>query len=283
MQLAIASQVGGITLVTTSHTAQTSPTFASHVGDSSPTSASHVGDSSSTSASHVEGLSPTSASHVGHSSPTSTSHVGDFLLASAIHAGSMSLTTASHAGGIHTIEKPKCVRRKPKFLCRFCKGDHLTRLCPANVVVQEVWSMPGGPLGSKLSLVSQPSLVDTTIVSMQSSANTTPIFGGDVSLDLVVSHPVQPVVMSMQSSVDTAPIFGSDESLDLVVSHPIQPTIEEEVVSMQYSIDPTLLLESDKPNEVTLSMQSSVNPTLILEGDASSTMSLAFLVLYLLN
>ena len=38
---------------------------------------------------------------------------------------------------------------------------------------------------------------------------------------------------------------------------------------MQSSVDPTLLLESDKPKEVTLPMQSSVNPTLLLEGDAS--------------
>ena len=37
---------------------------------------------------------------------------------------------------------------------------------------------------------------------------------------------------------------------------------------MQYSVDPTLLLESDKPKEVILPMQSSVNPTLLLEGDA---------------
>jgi hypothetical protein len=60
------------------------------------------------------------------------------------------------------IEKPRRVRRKPKFLCRLCKGDHLTRLCPATVVVQEAWSLPGGPSGSESSLVSQPSLVDTS-------------------------------------------------------------------------------------------------------------------------
>jgi hypothetical protein len=58
-------------------------------------------------------------------------------------------------------------------------------------------------------------------------------------------------------------------SLDHVVSHPIQPMVEEVVMSMQSSVDPTLLLESDKSKEVTLSMQSSVNPTLLLGGDAS--------------
>jgi hypothetical protein len=90
-----------------------------------------------------------------------------------------------------------------------------------------------------------------------------------VSLDHVVSHHVQPAVVPMQSSADTTPVLGSDVSLDHVVSHPIQPTVEEVVVSMQSSVDPTLLLESDKSKEVTLSMQSSVNPTLLLGGDAS--------------
>jgi hypothetical protein len=71
------------------------------------------------------------------------------------------------------------------------------------------------------------------VVSMQYSVDTTPILGGDASLDHVVSHPVQPMVMSMQSLTNTTPIFGGDVSLDLVVSHPIQPTVEEVVMSMQ--------------------------------------------------
>jgi hypothetical protein len=61
-------------------------------------------------------------------------------------------------------------------------------------VVQEAWSLPGGPLVSKSSLVSQPSLVDTTVMLMQSSVETTPILGGDASLDLFVSHHIQPMV-----------------------------------------------------------------------------------------
>ena len=83
----------------------------------------------------------------------------------------------------------------------------------------------------------------------------------------VESH--QPTVMPMQSLTDTIPFLGSDVSLDLVVSHPIQPTVEKVVVSMQFSVDPNLLLESDNSKEVTLSMQYSVNPTLLLKGDAS--------------
>jgi hypothetical protein len=93
-------------------------------------------------------------------------------------------------------------------------------------VVQEAWFFPGGPSSSNFSLGSQhsnPSLVDTMGMLMQSSTKTTPIFWGDVSLDLVVLHP-------------------------------IQPTVEEVVVSMQSLIDPTLILESDKSKEVILLM-----------------------------
>jgi hypothetical protein len=121
-------------------------------------------------------------------------------------------------------------------------------------VVQEAWSFPEGPLGSESYLVSQhsnPSLVDTMIILMKSLADTNIIFGGDVFLDHVVSYPIQALVMTMKSPIDTTHVFGGDASLDLVVSHPIQPTVEEVVVSMQYSINPTLLLESEKSKEMT--------------------------------
>jgi hypothetical protein len=118
--------------VTTSHTGIISPTSSSHIGDWSKILASHVEDQKLATASHARGTtlvtashtahtSPTSASHVGDSSPTSASHVGYLLLASASYAGSMSPATRSHARGIHTIEKPKHIRHKPKFLCRLCK------------------------------------------------------------------------------------------------------------------------------------------------------------------
>jgi hypothetical protein len=149
-------------------------------------------------------------------------------------------------------------------------------------VVQEVLSFLGVSLGFESSLVSQPSLVDTMVMPMQSLADTPLPLGVDASLDLVVSHPVQPTVMSMQYSTDTTPIFGSDASLDLVVSHPIQPTIEEVVMPMKYLTDPTILLESDKPKEVTLQMQSLVSPALLLEGDVSfnHVLSISIFVLY---
>jgi hypothetical protein len=275
-----------------------SPTSASHVGDWSTTSASHVEDLQPTSASQAGGTCLVTSSHTTHPSPTSASHVGYFLLASASHAGSMSPATASHTGGIHMIENPRGLRRKPRFLCRTCEGSHLNRFCPVTARIPEVWGSPKGPSGSEASMVSQhsiPYLVDTTIMPMQSSTDTSfplgvdasfdlvvshidqpvvvsmqyltetsPMFRGDVSLELVVSHIVQPTVVSMESSTEKTPIFWGDTPLDLVVSHPIQAMVEEVVVSMQYSINPTLLLESDKSKEAVVPMQFLVNPALLV-------------------
>jgi hypothetical protein len=221
-----------------SHVGYGSTTSSSHVEDQEPTATSHAGGTSLVIASHTAHASPTSISHVGNPSPNSISHVEDLILSFAIHVGSMSLATASHDGGIHMIEKPRRVRHNPKFLCILCKGDHLTFLCPDTIEVHEVFFFPEGPLGFELSLASQPSLVDT-------------------------------IVMPMQYLADTHLPLGDDASLDLDISHHIQPMVEEVVMPMQSSANPTLLLESDKPKEVTLSMQYSVNPTLLLEGNAS--------------
>jgi hypothetical protein len=184
------------------------------------------------------------------------------------------------------IEKPRHIGRKPKFLCRLCKGGHLTRLCPATVVVQEAQSLSDSPSGSESSLVSQhsnPSLVDTMVMSMQYLADTTLVLG--VMHLLTMLSRILFNQRSCRCNLRPTPLLflGSDASLDHVVSHPIQPMVEEVVMPMQSSVDPTLLLESDKSKEVTLSMQSSVNPTLLLGVMHLSTMSLAFLVLYLLN
>jgi hypothetical protein len=43
--------------------------------------------------------------------------------------------------------------------------------------------------------------------------------------------------------------------------------VEEVVASMQSSIDPTLILESDDSTKVVVSMQSSIDPTLLLGSD----------------
>jgi hypothetical protein len=60
---------------------------------------------------------------------------------------------------------------------------------------------------------------------MQSSIDPTPLLGGEVPLDHVVSQPIQPlvekVVMSMQSSTDPTPRLGGEVPLDHVVSQPI--------------------------------------------------------------
>ena len=73
----------------------------------------------------------------------------------------------------------------------------------------------------------------------------------------------------MQSSYDTTLILGGDASIDHVVSHPIQLVSKEVVASMQSSVDPTLLLESDKSKEVVFPMQYSIDPTPISESDVS--------------
>jgi hypothetical protein len=58
--------------------------------------------------------------------------------------------------------------------------------------------------------------------------------------------------------------------LDHVVSQPIQPLVEKVVMPMQYSVDPTLLLESVESTKVVMPLQSSVDPTLLLGSDVST-------------
>jgi hypothetical protein len=77
-------------------------------------------------------------------------------------------------------------------------------------MLQEAWSLPEGPSGSESSLVSQTYLVDTTVMSMQYSADTPLLLRGDVSLDLFFSHLFQPMVVLMQSSIDTTLVFWGD-------------------------------------------------------------------------
>jgi hypothetical protein len=119
------------------------------------------------------------ASHTKITSPTFVHHVGDEPPTSASHVESMSPYIVSDVGGIHTIENPRRVRCKNKFLCRICEGDHLTRLCPATIGILEVWSSPRAPSGSESSLVSQHSispLIDMVVMPMKSSPDPTPIF-----------------------------------------------------------------------------------------------------------
>jgi hypothetical protein len=51
-----------------------------------------------------------------------------------------------------------------------------------------------GPLGSESSLVSQPSnpsFINEVVMPMQPLVDTTLVLEGDVSLDHVISHPIQ--------------------------------------------------------------------------------------------
>jgi hypothetical protein len=51
------------------------------------------------------------------------------------------------------------------------------------------------------------SLVDTVVMSIQSSTNTPLPLEVDAYLDFVVSHPIQPAVMSMQYLIDNTLMF----------------------------------------------------------------------------
>jgi len=100
----------------------------------------------------------------------------------------MSPAIVSNVGGIHTIEKPLYIGRKPKFLCRICKGGHLNHLFPTTVVVEEAQSLYDKPVGSVSSLVSQNSTssLDTTIMPIKSSPDTTAILRSEASFDHVI-------------------------------------------------------------------------------------------------
>jgi hypothetical protein len=146
-----------------------SPTSASHVGDRSTTSASHVeyqhpasasyaGGTHSPSTSHVGGKSPVTASHTGNRFVSSASHVIDPSLAFASHVGDVKPTTSGHARGINSVEKPRQIGRKPNFPCKFCKGDHLTHLCPGIPEVQRLWSLFASSSNSESFEVSSQSI-----------------------------------------------------------------------------------------------------------------------------
>jgi hypothetical protein len=92
---------------------------------------------------------------------------------------------------------------------------------------QILWSMSTSSYDSMSSLVPSQSfhpLVDEVVVPMQSSADPTPLFGGDAPLDHVFLHFIHPVVeevvVSMQSSVDPTPLLWGDAPLDHVWLQP---------------------------------------------------------------
>jgi hypothetical protein len=224
--------------VTVSHTRAPSPTSSSHVGDGSTTSTSYVDNPYPTVASHARGTTLVSTSYINATSPTSEHHVGDDSPTFSCHIDSMPSTILNDTGG---IEKPRHLRRKPKFLCRTCEGSHLTHLCPATAGIPEAWGSPKGPSDSKASMVS-PHLVpsiDMKVTSLQSSLDHTPILEGDVSLIPVTLHPLQPrieeVVVPVQSLVNPTLPVESDASFDHVIIIPDPAPSEQERVFLSPS------------------------------------------------
>jgi hypothetical protein len=76
----------------------------------------------------------------------------------------------------------------------------------------------------------------------------------------------------MQSSVDPTPLLGGEVPLDHVVSQPMQPLVEKVVMSSSiFLVDPTILLvESVKSTKVVTSMPSSTDPTPLLGSEVST-------------
>jgi hypothetical protein len=91
---------------------------------------------------------------------------------------------------------------------------------------------------------------------------------------LVSQHSIQPLVdeaiVSMQSSTDPTPILGVDAPSDHVVLQSIQPVVEKVVALMKSSVDPTLILESVESTKVVMSMQCSGNPALLMGSYVST-------------
>jgi hypothetical protein len=80
---------------------------------------------------------------------------------------------------------------------------------------------------------------------------------------------VDEVVSSMKYFLNTTLILEGDVSLDHVISHPIQQVDEELVMSMKYLVDPTLILESYESTNVVSLMQYFANTSPLLWSDAS--------------
>jgi hypothetical protein len=151
--------------------------------------------------------------------------MGDDSPASTSHAESMSPAMVNDVGGIHTIENPRCLRRKARFLYRTCKGNHLTHLYPDTVRIPEAWFSSEGPLGSEACVVSPhpvSPLIDTAVMLLQYYPDHTPIVEGDVSHVHVIMHPIQPrveeVVIPVQSLVNPTPLVEGDASFNHVIS-----------------------------------------------------------------
>jgi hypothetical protein len=209
------------------------------------TSASHVDDPFPVAASHVGGIIVVTTSHI--NATFSVHHVGDDSLSYASLFESMSPMVVNDVGG---IEKPVHLRRKPKFLCRNCEGDHLTRLCPATVGIPEVWGSPKGPSNSEASVVSPHHvslLIDMTLMSLQSYLDHTPVVEGDVSSIPVIMHPLQPkveeVVVPVQSLVNPTPFLEGDASSNHVFIIPDNAPFEHKRVLLSLSTLPLSLEE----------------------------------------
>jgi hypothetical protein len=192
---------------TISHTSAPSPTFASHVRDGSTFSTNYVDNSLPTSANYIGGTILFTLNHSHVSSPASIHHTGDESLSSS-----------------NLIEKPKRLRRKPKFLCRTCEGSHLTRLCPVTVGIPEAWHSPKIPSDSKTTMISihtSPPLMVSVVLPLRFSSDLTPFAEGEASLAPVTMHPLRPIIEEVTTPVQSLVELTLSEKNDAPSSHVI--------------------------------------------------------------
>jgi hypothetical protein len=188
-----------------------SPVTINHTDAPSPTSTSHVRDGSTFSKNYVDILHPTFANYVGGTILFTQNHSRFTSPASIHHTRDESLSPASH------IDKPRCLKHKPKFLCRTCEGSHLTRLCSVTTEIPEAWGSPRSSSNFEASLV---------------SPHTTP-------------HLIALVIPPTRSPPDLAFFFEGETTLAPITMHPLQPIIEEVATPVQSLVNPTLIEESD--------------------------------------
>jgi hypothetical protein len=113
-----------------------------------------------------------------------------------------------------------------------------------------VWFSPEGPSGSEESMVSPypvSLLIDTTVMTMQSSPYHTPIIKGDVSPIPIIMNPIQPrveeVVVPVQSLVNPTLLLEGDASFNHVIIISDTAPSEQERVLLSLSTLPSILGE----------------------------------------
>jgi hypothetical protein len=131
--------------------------------------------------------------HFGYVQQTTAIHVGGMNLVPTSHVEDKQPASNTHVGGIGSVEKPRWIGRNAMFPCNICKGYHFNHMCPGITEARILWSMSRSSSDSEyfsISLQSIHPFFDEVVVPMKSSVDPTPLLGGDVPSDHVVSHSI---------------------------------------------------------------------------------------------